>query len=58
MATIIGSQLSNCIAAGDIAGLSKPARAYVANGGDGTISVIDTTTNTVIGAPRAIRNGR
>ena len=52
------SDLSSQIASlqATIAGLSKPARAYVANGGDGTISVIDTTTNTVIGAPLAIRN--
>src|SRR5207248_3106740 len=28
-----------------------PGRAYVANRGSGTVSVIDTTTNTVVGGP-------
>jgi YVTN family beta-propeller protein len=28
--------------------------AYIANDGDGTVSVIDTATNTVIGAPIAV----
>src|SRR6478736_3291816 len=30
---------------------SPPGRAYVANYGSNTVSVIDTTTNTVLGAP-------
>jgi YVTN family beta-propeller protein len=34
------------------------SRVYVANGGDGTVSVISTATNTVAGSPIVVGSGK